>query len=271
MSQQHPARIWVERQEEKSGGHELEPLPTTSECGHHLLQMIIKLKQGVYAVTEEEGWKAADPSRYPQQVCRGLARLLSQKKVDSEGARWLARQIGGRLPPGWGAVWMERGCSELQGTLTDQVQLVVSYLRVMEIRCVRCQGRQSGTCRRCHLMWCTLCQQAKEECDVCSGPIPLITDPGAGDVKSYAQRSQAKGMKGAKVVSVNLQHLGENFVDKVSDVRRRARVDGEAAAPGESLEFLAHIRGWQSEARRQRRDQLLPPVSYTHLTLPTKA
>jgi len=34
-------------------------------------------------------------------------------------------------------------------------------------------------------------------------------------------------------------------------------VDGKAAAPGESLEFLAHIRGWQSEARRQRRDQLL--------------
>ena len=34
-------------------------------------------------------------------------------------------------------------------------------------------------------------------------------------------------------------------------------VDGQAAAPGESLEFLAHIRGWQSEARKQRRDKLL--------------
>ena len=31
----------------------------------------------------------------------------------------------------------------------------------------------------------------------------------------------------------------------------------EAAAPGESLEFLAHIRGWQSEARKQRRDKVL--------------
>jgi hypothetical protein len=49
--------------------------------------------------------------------------------VDSEGARWLARQIGDRLPPGWGAVWRERGRSELQGTLADQLQLVVNYLR----------------------------------------------------------------------------------------------------------------------------------------------
>jgi hypothetical protein len=64
-------------------------------------------------------------------------------------------------------------------------------------------------------------------------------------------------MKGAEVVSVNMHRLGESFVEKVSDVRRRATVDGKAAAPGEALEFLAHIRGWQSEARKQRRDQLL--------------
>ena len=51
--------------------------------------------------------------------------------------------------------------------------------------------------------------------------------------------------------------LGESFVEKVSDVRRRVTVDGKAAAPGESLEFLALIQGWQSEARRERREQLL--------------
>ena len=54
--------------------------------------------------------RAADPSRYPQQVCRGLARLLSHGQVNSEEAQWLAKQIGSRLPPGWGAVWTERGC-----------------------------------------------------------------------------------------------------------------------------------------------------------------
>jgi hypothetical protein len=134
---------------------------------------------------------------------------------------------------------------------------VVNYLRTMEIRCVRCQVRQAGTCRKCQLGWCTLCQQDKEECDVCSAPLTLTTDPRGGSAKSYAQRSQAKGTRGAVVTSVYMHKLGESFVEKVSDVRRRATVDGKAAAPGESLEFLAHIRGWQSKARRQRRDQLL--------------
>ena len=99
--------------------------------------------------------------------------------------------------------------------------------------------------------------QEKEECDVCSVPITLTANSGVGGVKPYAQRLQAKGIKSAEVVSVNMHRLGESFVEKVSDVRRRATVDGQAAAPGESLEFLAHVRGWQSEARRQRRDKLL--------------
>jgi len=41
---QHPARIWVERQENKSVVNEPERLPTTSECGHHLLQIVKGLK-----------------------------------------------------------------------------------------------------------------------------------------------------------------------------------------------------------------------------------
>jgi len=195
VDRQHPARTWVERQEQKSVVHELEQIPTPNECGYHLLQIVTKLKQGADAAAEEVGWKAADPSRYPQQVYRGLARLLSPGRVTNEGARWLARQIGGRRPPGWGAVGMERGRSKLEGTLTDQLQQVVNYLRAMEIRCARCQVRQAGTCRQCHLGWCTLCQQEKGECDVCSVPITLTTNPGAGGAKSYAQRSQAKGRR----------------------------------------------------------------------------
>jgi hypothetical protein len=150
---------------------------------------------------------------------------------------------------------MERGCSKLEGTLAEQLHQVVDYLRAMETRRVRCKVRQAGTCRQCHLGWCTLCQQERGECDVCSAPITSTTNPGAEDGKSYAKRS--KGMKGAEVISVNMHRLGESFVESLSDVRRRATVDGKAAAPGESLEFLAQIRGCQSEARKQRRDQLL--------------
>ena len=44
---QHPAHIWVERQENKSVVNEPERLPTTGECGHHLLQIVKGWKQGI--------------------------------------------------------------------------------------------------------------------------------------------------------------------------------------------------------------------------------
>ena len=51
----------------------------------------------------------------PGSRCRGPGTIIvpSHGKVTSEGARWLAKQIVARLPPGWGAVWMERGRSKL--------------------------------------------------------------------------------------------------------------------------------------------------------------
>jgi hypothetical protein len=79
--------------------------------------------------------------------------------------------------------------------------------------------------------------------DVCRVPLGLTADPGAGRAKSSTQRLRAKGVKGAQVTSVNMHRLGESFVEKVSDVRRRVTVDGKAAASGESLGFLALIRG----------------------------
>jgi hypothetical protein len=103
-------------------------------------------KQGIGGAAEEASWRIADPSRYPKQVCRGLVQLLLREQVNSAEAQWLAKQIGSRLPPGWGATWTERGFGELTGTRDDQRQLVVSYLGAMEVGCVGCQVRYRGTC-----------------------------------------------------------------------------------------------------------------------------
>ena len=85
----------------------------------------------------------------------------------------------------------------------------------------------------------------------------LTADRGASGAKTSTQRP-AKRLRDAEVASVvNMHRLGESFVEKVIDVRRRVTADGKAAAPGESLEFLALIQGWQSEARRERRERLL--------------
>jgi hypothetical protein len=84
----------------------------------------------------------------------------------------------------------------------------------------------------------------------------LTADREASGAKTSTQRP-AKRLRDAEVMTVNMHRVGESFVEKVVDVRRRVTVDGKATAPGESLEFLALIQGWQSEARRERREQLL--------------
>ena len=67
----------------------------------------------------------------------------------------------GQASPG-GAVWRDKGCSELEGTPSQQLRTLVDLLREMEIRCARCQVRHVGTCRKCHIGRCTQCQQAEE-------------------------------------------------------------------------------------------------------------
>ena len=94
VNRQHPARTLVEWQEEKSAVQEPEQIPSTSECERHMLRIVTKLRQETTVAAEEARWTAADPSRYPQPVCRGLARLLSHGNVNSEGAQWLAKHIG---------------------------------------------------------------------------------------------------------------------------------------------------------------------------------
>jgi hypothetical protein len=74
---------------------------------------------------------------------------------------------GLRLPPGCGAVWRDKGCSELEGTPTQQLRTLVDFLRDMDIRCARCQVSHVGTCRQCHIGRCTQCQQAEGQCEVC--------------------------------------------------------------------------------------------------------
>ena len=180
-------------------------LPVSADT---LLQIVKGRKQGIGVAAEGARWRTADPSRYPQQVCRGLAQLLLREQVDIEEAQWLAKQIGSRLPPGWGATWTERGCGELTETRTDQRQRVVSYLRAMEVGCAECQVRYMGTCQQCQLKWCTLCQQNREECNVCEIPSMLTGDRGVNGAKTSTQKP-AKRPRDAEVTTVNMHRLGK--------------------------------------------------------------
>jgi hypothetical protein len=63
VHRQHPARVWVERQERKSPAKEPERTTTTHECASQLSQLVVATGGG-RAATEID-WRAADPSRHP--------------------------------------------------------------------------------------------------------------------------------------------------------------------------------------------------------------
>jgi len=176
-----PARAWVERQERAPTANMSLPAPTAHECANHLAQLATELRQEAVATAMDSNWRIADPSKYLQQVCRELARLLSRAEVRGESARLLAKHIGDRLPPGWGAVWIDKGCSALTGTSDEQLRKVVHFLQEMEIRCKRYLARQTGTCRLCHTGWCTRCPRAEAECEICSAPVVSMAAPGESD------------------------------------------------------------------------------------------
>jgi hypothetical protein len=79
VNRQHPARVWVERQERESAAKKPEWTTTTHECTSQLSQLVTGLQQDA-----------------------------------TEAAK---------------------GCSELEGTPTEQLRAVVNFLQEMEIRC----------------------------------------------------------------------------------------------------------------------------------------
>ena len=70
----------------------------------------------------------------------------------------------------------------------------------------------------------------------------LTADRGASGAKAPTQKS-ANQLRDAEVTTVNMHRLGESFVEKVIDVRRRVTADVKATAPGESLEFWRSFKG----------------------------
>jgi hypothetical protein len=102
---------------------------------------------------EREGWRGG-----------GEREREGERKGEREGGREGERErerIGDRLPPGWGAVWRDKICSELEGTPAQQIRTLMNILQEMEIRCARCQVRHVRTCLKLHIKRCKRFQQAE--------------------------------------------------------------------------------------------------------------
>ena len=54
-----------------------------------------------------------------------------------------------------------------------------------------------------------------------------------------------------------MHNLGSQFVSEVLDVRRTPEVNQRAGKEGETLQFLAQVRGWQGVEASARKERLL--------------
>ena len=132
--------------------------------------------------------------------------------------------------------------------LERQRRAIIGILRCMNVRCKNCLTALERTCPTCHLRRCTMCSQSKRMCWICA-------DPGYADNpveqtrnNQNVQRSQSRHQV------VNIHKLGNWFVEEVEDVRRLG--NESSTGPGEHLQFLAQVRGWQPASRARRWEAL---------------
>ena len=82
---------------------------------------------------------------------KGAPRVLAACQSTMSSQHWVSPSVLWSIPampstlatgyPPGGAMWIDKGCSDLTGTSDEQLRTVVNFLQEMEIRCERCQAR----------------------------------------------------------------------------------------------------------------------------------
>lgn len=93
----------------------------------------------------------------------------------------------------------------------------------------------------------------------CDNEVTDGTNGAPGEDEEYA--TTQTGRKSRKLMgesrTVNVHNLGRHFVEQVLDVRRTPVADQNAGREGETLQFLAQVRGWQGVQAEARKEWLL--------------
>ena len=84
---------------------------------------------------------------------------------------------------------------------------------------------------------------------------PLARVNAEEGTQGWAGRKSKKLTDGSR--AVNMHNLGRHFVERVLDVRRTPTTDQSAGREGETLQFLAQVRGWQGVQAAARKERLL--------------
>ena len=255
----HPARTWVEGQEARmaAGASTNEDLDAR-KCSE-LLRKALQAGQGEEgANTQREESKvvaAINPGCRPDIATKGVLRLVRMASVNKAETITLMKLVRPWLPPGWGAGWQELVAEAVKSEPSMHAKLISDFIDERCTTCPCCQTRFTARCRGCAMRWCTRCTTEEKGCEGCDGKASRVPEAGMAEVVVQAGLKNKKLANGTR--AVNVHNLGSQFVSEVLDVRRTPEVNQRAGKEGETLQFLAQVRGWQGVEASARKERLL--------------
>ena len=263
----HPARKWVEDQEARMVGEHASRTPgAVRECAEDLGRVMNQRMgeddtSGDYLLLQKDMARILNPSKRPEIAVKCIIRLAKRGGCSWARIRNLMSIIGDKLPPGWGKEWRELVDETANATMSDLTQMATAFVARREEVCPECQVRMTAECRGCDMKWCKRCSAPEHGCGVCDkdGNAEEV----AGRERSEAEMRQGHLSEGRRAETtrgrriVNMHQLGSRFVKEVTDVRRGPSTGDETGGPGEELQFLATIRGWEEGEPAQRKEALM--------------
>ena len=259
----HPARTWVERQEGRTvQGTRTDGAPDARACAE-LMQKAIEAGRGGENADGQKAMSevaaAINAGRHPDTATRGILRLVRTSKVDKAETIQLMHLIRSWLPPGWGAGWQELVVKVSESEPSEHDRLLFNFIDTRCSECPHCQTKFTAKCRACTMKWCSRCTPTTRQCEGCDDEASDVIDEALGNEAEsaigWAGRKSKKLTDGSR--AVNMHNLGRQFVERVLDVRRTPMTDHSAGREGETLEFLAQVRGWQGVQAAARKEWLL--------------
>jgi hypothetical protein len=133
-------------------------------------------------------------------------------------------------------------------TRLDLIQEMENWVRMNCARCERHLSKLGYCCPKCQHGMCTACNEIEGciQCPRCMEPFPQVPHGHTQPAHSHVYTTQC----------LNIHALGEQWIEEVTDVEV-AQTSQAEHLEGEHLKFKAHIRGWKTEIRKERCQQLL--------------
>jgi len=236
---------WLRKEESQKGIKD-------SEMAHLFTDNRKELKQLAEAIRRQELNAASrvEVMGGGEALSTALVAWLKEDDEDIEIAMRVVEAV-------WPRVCIGRAQAHLDWTKpcetkVDLIQVIESWVRMNNARCARHLSKLEYRCPKCQHGMCTVCNEieGRIQCLWCMEPFPQVP---------HAHQQQAHSRACTKQC-LNIHALGEQWIEEVTDVEEVQTLQEECLE--EKLKFKAHIRGWKTEVRKERCQQLLDKNGY---------